>query len=87
MGKYALINGVASACTHFYKKYGEKLSHTTVRSIRDAYNEECRKRDREDCFPLPEKKRGRPVVLGDNVDTKVQLYLREVREGGWGHIG
>ena len=31
---------------------------------------------------LPPKKRGRPVLLGEDLDGKVQLYLQKVREGG-----
>ena len=31
---------------------------------------------------LPAKKRGRPVLLGEDLDGKVQLYLKKVREGG-----
>lgn len=31
---------------------------------------------------LPTKKRGRRVLLGEDLDTKVQMYLRKVREGG-----
>ena len=38
--------------------------------------------DDSDVTVLPPKKRGRPVLLGENLDRKVQLYLRKVREGG-----
>ena len=41
-------------------------------------------RTREDSGDLPElptKKRGRRVLLGDDLDWKVQLYLKKVREG------
>ena len=31
---------------------------------------------------LPHQKRGRPVLLGESVDSKVQAYLRRVRDGG-----
>ena len=31
---------------------------------------------------LPEKKRGRSVLLGADVDARVQGYLKHVREGG-----
>ena len=30
----------------------------------------------------PAKKRGRRVLLGDDLDMKVQMYLKKVREGG-----
>ena len=38
--------------------------------------------DDSDLTVLPPKKRGRPVLLGEDLDTKVQLYLQKVREGG-----
>ena len=31
---------------------------------------------------LPCRKRGRPYLLGEELDTIVQLYLKKVREGG-----
>ena len=33
-------------------------------------------------FSLPVKKRGRQLLLGYQLDFKVQLYLKKVREGG-----
>jgi len=30
---------------------------------------------------LPEKQRGRLLLLGNNLDEKLQLYVRRVREG------
>ena len=38
--------------------------------------------DSGDLSELPTKKRGRRVLLGDDLDQKVQLYLKKVREGG-----
>lgn len=31
---------------------------------------------------LPERKRGRSKLIGDDIDQQVQLYIRSVREGG-----
>ena len=31
---------------------------------------------------IPFKKRGRPLLLGEELDTEVQYYLKKVREGG-----
>ena len=31
---------------------------------------------------LPAKRRGRPLLLGEEVDQKVQQYLRAIRESG-----
>lgn len=59
---------------------------TTVHSIKKAYLEETRaKRAAEDegeVTSLPLKKRGRPVLLGEELDSMVQQYLTKVREGG-----
>lgn len=38
--------------------------------------------DSGDLSELPPKKWGRRVLLGDDLDLKVQLYLKKVREGG-----
>lgn len=37
---------------------------------------------REPVSELPVKKRGRKLLLGKDLDEKVQTYLRKVREGG-----
>ena len=38
--------------------------------------------DDEDIAMLPLKKRVRPVLLGEYLDNKLQLYVKKVREGG-----
>ena len=57
-----------------------------MRSIKNAYVKELRKKqcaeDDGEVSALPSKKRGRPVLLGQELDQKVQLYLKKVREGG-----
>lgn len=59
------------------------MSETTVRSMRQAYIETLRKnRGDGEVMTQPTKPRGRPVLLGKHLDTKVQMYLRKVREGG-----
>ena len=62
------------------------MRKSTVTSIRKAYLEGMReKRAAEgdgDLALLPQKKRGRRLLLGDDLDFKVQVYLKKVREGG-----
>ena len=64
------------------------MSRSTAKSMKKAYEEELRKRRRcddesdQEISDLPAKKRGRKVLLGEDPDMKVQLYLRKVREGG-----
>ena len=80
-----MIHGVSAATRLFSRKLNVKLSETTVRSIRDRYLEELKQRRRagDDEFvdSFPEKRRGRSLLLGNNLDEKLQLYVRKVREG------
>jgi len=54
-----------------------------VKSIRKVYQKEQRKRKRrgedEHIKSLPEKKRGRGFLLGDDLDHILQLCLRKIR--------
>ena len=59
------------------------ISESTVRSIRDVYKDHKRnQQDEGDIQFLPVKKRGRSVLLGEDVDMKVQAYLKKVRDEG-----
>lgn len=77
---------MAAAARRFSRKLNQSLSESTVRSIKDAYKiEVARKRklqEDDEILSLPEKKRGRSVLLGEDLDKKVQLYLKNVRQGG-----
>lgn len=55
--------------------------------MKQAYvNERRRNRDNyddnESISSLPTKKRGKPLLLGECMDTMVQKYLQKVREAG-----
>lgn len=87
IGKYASQHGVAAASRFFSKKFDTTLSKTTVSSIKTAYIQGVREKRRADndgeVTSLPCKKRGRTLLLGDDLDMKVQMYLKKVRsEGG-----
>ncbi len=41
-----------------------------------------RAEDEGEIAALPLRKRGRPLLIGQDLDTKVQLYLRKVRDSG-----
>ena len=88
IGKYASQNGVAKAARYFSRKFAFAVSETTVRSIRNAYIESLKRKGRgdsdedEEDITLPLKKRGRPLLLSQQLDTKVQSYLTKLREGG-----
>ena len=85
--KHASVHEVTAAANLFSQRLGEKISLTTVRSIRDAYTTELRRKRKASnsdavVLKLPEKKRGRHVLLGDYLDEKVQLYIKKVQESG-----
>ena len=86
IGKYASQHGVAATARVFSKRLDSPVSETTVRSIRSAYvqgvHQKRRAEDDGEIVALPLKKRGRPLLLGQELDAKVQLYLRKVRQGG-----
>ena len=81
------MHGAAATVKHFSKLWGCKISDSTVKSIKKAYLDELRKRPRSDdgrnseITAPPPKKRGRKVLLGKDLDMKVQICLRKVRGG------
>ena len=86
IGKYACQHGAAAAARHFTRKFKKTVSESTVKSIKKGYIEEVLKRPREDdgeeLTAFPAKKHGRKLLLGDDLDHKVQVYLKKVREEG-----
>ena len=81
-----LFHGVAATARFFTRKLQSPISQSTARSIRDAYRLELKQRRQfQDCeivAKLPKKKQGRKLLIGENLDRKVQLYLTKLREGG-----
>lgn len=65
---------------------GATVSESTVKSIKTSYKDELRKQQASTGSSvvklLPQKKRGRTLLLGDELDKKLQLYLRRIREDG-----
>ena len=90
ISKYTCEHGLSAAatCRHFSKKFGQKISVTTVHSIKRAYAQGVREKraaSDDDCSTLKEllpKKHGRPTLLEEALDSMVQLHLRKVRKGG-----
>ena len=69
----------------FSRKLSHRVSETTVHSIKKVYLEGMKEKraaeDDGDVTLLPPKKCGRPVLLGEDLDSKVQMYLKKVRGG------
>ena len=88
VAEYASKNGVLAAIRHF-KQTGEfaNLKESTVRGWKSTYCMKLafsRKRDVEveAIVELPEKRRGRPLLIGEELEDKVKWFLTEVRKSG-----
>ena len=78
IGKYACQYGPAAA-RYFSRKMGKRVSENTIES-KKADMAESRKRPCDESVDhLPAKERGRKVLLGSEVDIKVQAYVRQDR--------
>ena len=73
IGKRAAEHGVLSTIRHFSKVYpNHDLKESTVRGWKNRYiNELVRE--------LVDKKRGRPLLLGKELDAEVQAYIHDLR--------
>jgi len=87
IGKRAAEHGVVSSDRHYIKDF-PNLKENTVREWRNAYRLEFKKKVRNrtkgsiNITELPQKKRGRPLLLGEELDKQVQAYLTSFRESG-----
>ena len=85
MAKYASEHGVAAALRHYVKKFPE-LKESTVRTWRNVYVTELQRKwkiqDNTCIKELPEKKRGRPLLLGNELEKQVKTYIGYLRERG-----
>ena len=87
IAKYAAENGITSAVKCFSKDFpGATLKSTTVHGWKAKYLSKLgkRKRDGGECVvkSLPVAKMGRPLLLGEDLDKKVQNYLFSLRDVG-----
>ena len=86
IGKHASENGNSAAARHFSKVLGKELNPSTIRGLKKVYLEEMSRKRKagEDMTitSLPAKRRGRPLLLGEELDQKVQQYLRAIRKSG-----
>ena len=86
IAKYAGEHGITRAAKYFSRKLGINVSKTTVHSIWKSYVLEVEGKrtrdDDDDLISLPHKKRGRRLLLGEKIDTHVQMYLSRLRDAG-----
>ena len=88
IAKRASEHGFAATIRYYGRKRPERpaLKESTVRTWKNLYLSELkRERAAEEEMSttiLPEKKRGRPLLLGVELDRRVQVYIRAVRDNG-----
>ena len=78
IGKYASEHGPAAAVRKFSEEF-KTLNESTVRGFRKKYNEQIKKASkdsRESPKAIVAERRGRPLMLGDILDKKIQDYLK-----------
>ena len=83
--KYASENGNSVAARHFSKVLGKELNPSTIRGLKVYLEEMSRKRKAGEDMTITSllvKRRGRPLLLGEELDQKVQQYLRAIHESG-----
>ena len=89
IGKYAAENGTTRACRYFSELFKRNVPETTVRRLKCEYvNALSEKRSNGkkgiDCevSTLPLKPRGRPLLLGPELDVAIQDYIKALRSTG-----
>ena len=87
LGKRASEYGITSTIRYFVARPGEErnLSPSTLFAWKDKYLRELKKR-RNDENPtvteFPSSKRGRPLLLGSELDARVEHFLKALRANG-----
>ena len=93
LGKYAFDNGPTNAARHFTDTWGIPINESTARRLKAEYfdklNEEIKEQKKKgqasETEPiiikkLPTKDRGRPLLLGEELDAAVQEYVESLRK-------
>ena len=79
---HTCIHGAAAAARHFSNKMGTSVSESTVKSIKSRYKDESRKPRASTGSSVVKSLPEKTLLLGDELDKKLQLYLRRIREDG-----
>ena len=85
VARYAMESGNKQAIWRYSKEWGVDLKESTVRSWKSKYEDEVRKRKPTEPLPikaLPNRKQGRPLLLGEELDTAVKAYVENIRKLG-----
>ena len=86
IGKKAATDGIASAMRYFSARGYASLKESSVCTWKQQYLKEIsylKRQGKDTCVKAIEsKKRGRPLMLGEEVDKQVRTYLKAFRENG-----
>ena len=93
VGKRVAEHGVTATIRYYAKRFPDlSLEETTVRRIKNVYLSELKKGSFEashsgesgdsEVQQLPPKKKGRPLLLGEELDRQVRDYLQVLRKNG-----
>ena len=74
-------SGNKQAIVQYSKQWGGDLKESTVRTWKAKF-EELRKR--QPTKPLPNRKQGSPLLLGEELDIAVKAYVENIRKLGRG---
>jgi len=86
-GRRAAECGFTSTVRHFTKVNIKEhtLSPSTLFGWKENYLKELAKRKKDvllEVKELPPRKRGRPLLVGNKLDTQIQLYVKELWNNG-----
>ena len=83
IAKRAAELGVTTTLRYF-KKTGEfdDLKESTVRGWMNAYEKELSKGEQSSVPTVPTQRRGRPLLLGEELEEQVKAFLLSVRSSG-----
>ena len=88
ISKRAAENGITAAIRCYAKRFPEiPLKETSVRRFKNNYQDELKKlmhssSDSPTVKELIPKKRGRPLLIGEELDEQVRDYIKELRREG-----
>ena len=93
IAEYALLHGNRAATRRYSKELEVELKESSVATWKKKYQDELKRvagrvsRDggvdhAVEVKVLPLKKRGRPLLLGEKLDSEVKAYLKAVRDAG-----
>ena len=82
IAKYALLHGNTAAVRHFSKELDIKIYEASVRNMRKQLTASLKSKQNQSVTKLSTNKSGRPLILGDDLDHRVQTALQRIRQDG-----